>query len=104
MMQIWQGGWHIDPRVFRQRLQRAYQSMRETSRLINGAARYRERVFEDARADWTEVFRGERMVLDTKMGEYHFTDIGWVNQTVERLNERAGYERFVQIPLREFNR
>jgi len=104
MIRIWQSGWHIDPRVFRQRLQRAYQSMRETNRLISDAAQYRNRVFEDARADWTEVFRGERMVLDAHTGEYHFTDIGWANQTVEHLNTRAGYERFVQIPLREFNR
>ncbi len=104
MMRIWQSGWRIDPRVFQRRLQQAYRDMQETSRLISEAAQYRERVFEDARADWTEVFRGERMVLDTRMGEYHFTDIGWVDETVQRLNEQAGYERFVQIPLREFNR
>lgn len=100
MMEAW-GGWRVNPAVFRQRLQRAYRTMRETHRLLTEAAETRSRSFDRSLADWTEVFRGSRVVEDTRTGERTDLDIGWVDRQVERLNEAAGYERYRQIPLRD---
>ena len=77
--------------------------MRETSRIYNEAYQNRQKTFDNSLADWSEVFRGTRTVRDTRTGEEGQTDIGWVNETVNRLNERAGYERYEQIPLRQYN-
>ncbi|MFQ5708941.1 MAG: hypothetical protein ACE5HO_15900 [bacterium] len=103
MLQAW-SNWNVNPQVFQERLNRAISSMKQTYRLLNEANQYRQRTFDNTLADWTEVFRGTRIVRDTRTGEQAHTDIGWVDQTVQALNERAGYQRFEQIPLRAFNR
>lgn len=104
MAEAWASGWHIDPKVFRERLQSALQSMRETHRLLTEAHATRTRAFDDCLADWTEVFRGDRVVRDTFLQEDRPVDIGWSRQIVDKLNERTGYQRYVEIPLRELNR
>jgi hypothetical protein len=104
MTEAWASGWHIEPNVFRERLQSALKSMRETHRLLSGAHATRTQRFDDCLADWTEVFRGDRIVRDTFLREDTPVDIGWSRQVVDKLNERAGYERYVEIPLRQLNR
>lgn len=103
MMEAW-GGWRVDPAVFRRRLQQAYRTMQETHRLLSQTHEARNRALESSLADWTEAFRGTRVVEDRETGERRDFDIGWVDEQVEFLNERAGYERFRQIPLRELGR
>lgn len=103
MLEAWQKGWNINPEVFRQRLDNAFRTMKETHRIMNRTIRNQQQTFDNARADWTEVFRGTRTVRDTRLQEDWQTDIGWVDETVQQLNERAGYQRFEQIPLRDFN-
>ena len=102
MMQAW-SAWNVNPQVFQRRLNHALNSMQETHRLLSEANEYRQKTFDNTLADWTEVFRGSRIVRDTRTGKDHYTDIGWVDQTVQHLNERAGYQRFEQIPLRDLN-
>ncbi|GAB4271775.1 MAG: hypothetical protein Kow0092_26630 [Deferrisomatales bacterium] len=100
LVEAWASGWRIDPRVFRERMRSALESMKETHRLLTEAHRTRTRAVADRLADWTEVFRGSCVVRDTLVQEDAPVDIGWSRQIVEKLNERAGYPRYVEIPLR----
>jgi hypothetical protein len=104
MMESWQRGWNIDPQVFQDRLQGALQTMRETHEIWRQGNAGTQRVMDDAQADWTEAFRGTRVVRDLATGEEGSVDLGWVDQTVDRLNEREGWNRYEPIPLRDWYR
>jgi len=42
-------------------------------------------------ANWTEAFRGTRIVEDTRTGQWRDVDLAYSGDTVRRLNEREGY-------------
>ena len=104
MVHAWQNGWGIDPNVFRQRLQYAYRTMKETGRIMMDTIQGNSRRIHDKLTDWSEVFRGERIIRDRTTGWESSTDIGWVNETVDELNRAAGFEKYEQVPLREWLR
>jgi hypothetical protein len=54
-------------------------------------------------ANWTEAFRGTRIVEDTRTGQWRDVDLAYSADTVRRLNEREGYPRYREIPLRDLN-
>jgi hypothetical protein len=99
MWEIW-SSWEVSPEVHRKRLQDALASMTEVGRIISqddsGARR------EAAMYDWTEVFRGDAVVRDVVTGEEGTANVGWINETVNALNEAAGYPRYEHVPLREW--
>jgi hypothetical protein len=60
----------------------------------------RQRSFERSHADWTEAFRGTRIIRDTHTGEQADVDFGYARDLARTLNEREpGRSR--EVPLRE---
>jgi hypothetical protein len=100
MIEIW-GSWKVDAAVLRARMEKAMETMRETHEIWRRSTEYAQRVHDRAFADFDEVIRGYRTVEDTATGERRDTDLGWVDRVVDKLNEKAGYERYKQIPLRD---
>lgn len=103
LLEIW-ACWKVSGRVLRERLQKATQSLREAYRIYRQAHRRAQRVMENAMYDWAEVMRGTRAVEDTPTGERRPVDLGWVDEIVEQMNEREGWQRYRAIPLRELDR
>jgi hypothetical protein len=65
------------------------------------SARNSEKVREKCNANFDEVIRGTRTVEDTETGERKAVDLGWSKDIVDKLNEKAGYNRYKEIPLRD---
>jgi len=53
--------------------------------------------------NWTEAFRGTRVVEDTRTGTRGDVNLGYSTEIVRRLNQQEGYERYRVIPLQELN-
>jgi hypothetical protein len=89
--------------VLRERIQAAAQSLREARDIWWQTTQDRSRAQDRMNANWTEAFRGTRIVEDTRTGRWHDVDLAYSGDTVRRLNEREGYPRYREIPLRDLN-
>ena len=89
--------------VVRERLDNARRSSQEASDIMWQTIQNRNRAQDRAHANWTEAFRGTRIVEDTRTGRWHDVDLAYSGDTVRRLNEREGYDRYREIPLRDLN-
>jgi len=103
MLEIWKS-WRVSDQVLRERLDSAARNMREIGKIIQSTSQRREQVMENAHADWVEYIRGTRYEKDTLTGELRTQSLHDISQIVQEKNEAAGYERFQEIPLRDFNR
>ncbi len=56
---------------------------------------------EKSNADFDEVIRGYRSVEDTATGHRTDVDLGYSKEIVDKLNEKQGYQRYKEIPLRD---
>jgi hypothetical protein len=56
---------------------------------------------EKSNADFDEVIRGYRAVEDTRTGYRTDVDLGYSKGIVDKLNERQGFQRYKEIPLRD---
>jgi hypothetical protein len=101
MLEIW-GSWEVDPRIFEERLQRAWSAMQEINRILNESHAQSQQSSANAMYDWNEVFRGDAIFGDLRTGEEGTTATGWVNETIDALNQAAGYERLEYVPLRDW--
>jgi hypothetical protein len=89
--------------IIRERLDSARRSSQEASDIMWQTIQNRNRAQDRAHANWTEAFRGTRIVEDTRTGRWHDVDLAYSADTVRRLNEREGYARYREIPLRDLN-
>jgi hypothetical protein len=48
-----------------------------------------------------EIIRGYRTVEDTQTGYHKDVDLGYSKEIVDKLNEKEGYNRYKEIPLRD---
>jgi len=79
-------------------------SMRQVNQAFEGfrqSMRNSELAREKSNADFDEVIRGYRTVEDTQTGDRTDVNLGCSKQVVDRLNERAGFQRYKEIPLRD---
>jgi hypothetical protein len=90
--------------IVRERLDNARRSSQEANDIMWQTIQNRNRAQDRAHANWTEAFRGTRIVEDTRTGRWHDVDLAYSADTVRRLNEREGYDRYREIPLRDLNR
>jgi len=60
-----------------------------------------ERVREQGNADFLEVIHGYRTVENTDTGYRQEVDLGNSKRIVDKLNERVGYQRYKEVPLRD---
>jgi hypothetical protein len=89
--------------VLQERIQGAAQSLREARDIWWQTTQSRNQAQERMNTNWTEAFRGTRIVEDTRSGRWHDVDLAYSADTVRRLNEREGYPRYREIPLRDLN-
>ena len=90
--------------VLRERIQGAAQSLREARDIWWQTNQERSQAQTRINANWTEAFRGTRIVEDTRTGRWHDVDLAYSGDAIRRLNEREGYPRYRDIPLRDLNR
>ena len=89
--------------VVRERLENAMNSLRQAGEIYRQTIQNRNRAQDRAHANWTEAFRGTRIVEDTRTGQWRDVDLAYSGDTVRRLNDREGYPRYREIPLRDLN-
>ncbi|HBA83531.1 MAG TPA: hypothetical protein DCZ95_05485 [Verrucomicrobia bacterium] len=99
MMETW-SSWKINDEVFRKRLAAAAESIRQGGEALRQSNEYRNRVMDNAMADWAETMRGTRTVEHTPTGYRTDVDLGWSTEIVDKLNERFGAGTYQEIPLR----
>ena len=90
--------------VVRERLANAMNSLRQAGEIYRQTIRNRSQARDRMRADWTEAFRGTRIVEDMRTDQWRDVDLAYSAETVRRLNEPEGYDRYREIPLRGLNR
>jgi len=90
--------------VVRERLENAMNSLRQAGEIYRQTIQNRNQAQDRMHANWTEAFRGTRIVEDTRTGRWHDVDLAYSADTVRRLNEREGSDRYREIPLRDLNR
>lgn len=84
-------------------LQHARQSQREAHDIWWDATRNQDRARDRMHSNWTEAFRGTRIVEDTRTGTRSDVRFHYSADVVRRLNQQEGYERYREIPLRDLN-
>jgi hypothetical protein len=90
--------------VVRERLENAMNSLRQAGEIYRQTIQNRNQAQDRSNANWTEAFRGTRIVEDTRTGQWRDVDLAYSADNVRRLNEREGYPRYREIPLRDLNR
>lgn len=89
--------------VINEVLQRARRSQQEAHDIWWDATRSQDRARERMHNNWTEAFRGTRVVEDTRTGARSDVNLGYSAEIVRRLNQQEGYDRYREIPLRDLN-
>jgi hypothetical protein len=102
LMEVWKS-WKVSDHVYRQRLDKAMQSMKETYRLYQSANDYRQKVMSRALDDFSEYVRGTSIVYDFRRDEYSVNSTYGLDRLIERLNEREGHVRYRIVPLKDLN-
>jgi hypothetical protein len=80
------------------------QSIKERNNAFDSymqSVRNNERIREKSNADFDEIIRGYRTVEDTQTGYRKDVDLGYSKEIVDKLNEKEGYNRYKEIPLRD---
>ncbi|HXP85018.1 MAG TPA: hypothetical protein VN841_09875 [Bryobacteraceae bacterium] len=96
LLEMWKS-WSVNQSVFRERMESALKSMRETTRLIQEANAYRQHVFDNTNFAWDETIRGVTMIEDTVTRERGEVDTNYAQGVVDEAN-RQGYQwRIVPI-------
>ena len=90
--------------VVRERLENAMNNLRQAGEIYRQTIQNRNQAQDRSNANWTEAFRGTRIVEDTRTGQWRDVDLAYSADTVRSLNEREGYPRYREIPLRDLNR
>jgi hypothetical protein len=98
LLEMWKS-WSVNQSVFRERIESALKSMRETTRLIQEANAYRQHVFDNTNFAWDETIRGVTMVEDTVTRERGEVDTNYAQGIVDEAN-RQGYQRRI-VPIGE---
>ncbi len=89
--------------VIQERLDNALNSLREAGEIWRQSTQNRQQAEQRMADDWTEVFRGTRVIEDTRTGTRVDASIGYSTEIVDLLN-RQSPGRYREIPLRELNR
>jgi hypothetical protein len=97
LLQVWQS-WKVADHVFRQRMQAAMQSMRETHKLMQDAHANRQKAFAKANAQWGEYIRGKGTIVNPTTGQQHQVPLHQIQQVQQALNQQAGYQKWQVLP------
>lgn len=100
LMEIWKN-WQVADHVHQERMNKAAADMREIGSIIQQTHARRQQSQDRMAANWTEVFRDQTFLGDTRLGEHYSVPLTRVDDWTRELNRAAGYERFRHIPLRD---
>jgi hypothetical protein len=89
--------------VIQERLDNALNSLREAGEIWRQTTQNRQQAEQRMADNWTEAFRGTRVIEDTRTGTRADVPLGYSAEIVDRLN-RQSPGRYREIPLRELNR
>jgi hypothetical protein len=89
--------------VIQERLDNALNSLREAGEIWRQSTENRNQALNRIHNNWTEAFRGTRVVEDTRTGTRYDVNLGYSTEIVQRLNQQEGSERYREIPLRDLN-
>jgi len=89
--------------VVQERLDSALNSLREAGEIWRQSTQNRNQALNRMHNNWTEAFRGTRVIEDTRTGTRRDVNLGYSTEIVQRLNQQEGYDRYREIPLRDLN-
>jgi hypothetical protein len=98
LWQMWKS-WSVNPAVFRERMDAALRSMRETYRIIQDIHANQMHTYENTNYAWDETIRGVTMIEDISTRTRAEVDTNHVDWWVNELN-RQGYPVRV-VPIGE---
>ncbi len=101
MWAMWKS-WSVNPAVYRERMDAALKSMRETWAIMQESHEHTQRVYDNVNEAWSETIRGVTTVEDRDTGRRSQVDTNHVDKVVELLNEK-GY-RYRVVPTQELVR
>ena len=101
MLAIWASR-EVDPGLHWQRIQSAMASLAQGSDILQRSLLDTSRRREAAMCDWSEVYRGIAVVRDVRTGDEVAADLSFVQETVDALNQSAGYAAYEHVPLRDW--
>ena len=89
-----------------QRLRQAYNTMQETTEILQSSHTYRQDVFTQAHKKWVEYIRGRRGVEDQQTGERREVDPDVFDQMqlqdhIQDRNRQGGGRQYREIPTNE---
>jgi hypothetical protein len=97
MWAIWKS-WSVNPAVFRERMDAAIRSMRETTRILQEANDYQRRTNDNVNMAWSQYIRGVTTIENVTTRTRSDVDTNVVNRVVEELNAQGYNYRVVPLP------
>ena len=91
--------WSVNPAVFRERMDAALQSMRETHRLLQESYANTQQTYDRVNHAWSQTIRGVTTIEHIGTGWRGDVDTNYVDRLVRGLNEQGADWRIV--PLRD---
>jgi hypothetical protein len=98
LVEMWKS-WSVNPAVYRERMDAALKSMRETFKIMQEANAYRQHVYDNTNYAWDETIRGVTMIEDTVTRERAEVDTNYARKIVDEAN-RQGYQ-WREVPIGE---
>jgi hypothetical protein len=106
LAQIW-GSWKVADHVYRQRLNKALESMAQTSQIITDTHENYSKTMDRAMRNWSYGFRGDAPVRDEKHGTDHdlrrYENGVDLEKVIENANRAEGYERYRTLDPKELD-
>ena len=87
----------MNQEVFKERMDAALRSMRETFKIMQEANAYRQHVYDNTNYAWDETIRGVTMVEDTVTHERAEIDTNYAQRVVDEGNRQGNQWRIVPI-------
>jgi hypothetical protein len=81
-LKIW-GSWSVNPAVFAERLNKAAQSMRETSAMLSSTNANRQHAYDGINAGWSQYFR-DVATLEANGGDRSEVDASFASRVVQK--------------------
>jgi hypothetical protein len=97
MWEMWKS-WTVNPAVFRERMDSAIRSMRETFRILQESHANTQRTYDRTNLAWSQTIRGVTTIENTVSGWRGDVETRHVDEIVRQLNENGYQYRVVPLP------
>jgi hypothetical protein len=97
MWEMWKS-WSVNPAVFKERMDNALRSMRETFRILQETHENTQRTYDRTNLAWSQTIRGVTTIENTVSGWRGDVETRYVDDIVRKLNENGFEYRIVPLP------